>query len=150
MCWEEFPFPIQRIQTDRGDEFFGTPFQRALMDRAIKFRPIRPYSPHLNGKVERSQRTDRVEFYATIEQGDPEMESKLKEWQHFYNWIRPHGAMAASRRWSGTLSCNVKFRDLHLSVMKTRPSVARLSNEITLHLKITGSVAMLSINVYNA
>lgn len=25
---EEFPFPIQRIQTDRGGEFFGTPFQR--------------------------------------------------------------------------------------------------------------------------
>ena len=82
---EEFPFPIQRIQTDRGGEFFGTPFQRALMDRAIKFRPIRPYSPHLNGKVERSQRTDRVEFYATVERSDPEMESKLKEWQHFYN-----------------------------------------------------------------
>lgn len=63
---EEFPFPIQRIQTDCGREFFGTPFQRALMDQAIKFRPTRSYSPHLDGKVERSQRTDRVEFYATV------------------------------------------------------------------------------------
>jgi transposase InsO family protein len=89
---EEFPFPIQRIQTDRGGEFFGTPFQRALMDHAIKFRPIRPYSPHLNGKVERSQRTDRVEFYATVERSDPQIGTKLKEWQHFYNWTRPHGA----------------------------------------------------------
>lgn len=62
------------------------------MDKAIKFRPIRPYSPHLNGKVERSQRTDRVEFYAAVERSDPEMESKLKEWQHFYNWTRPHGS----------------------------------------------------------
>jgi transposase InsO family protein len=89
---EEFPFPIQRIQTDRGGEFFGTPFQRALMDHAINFRPVRPYSPHLNGKVERSQRTDRVEFYATVERSDPQIETNLKEWQHFYNWTRPHAA----------------------------------------------------------
>ena len=33
-----------------------------------------------------------MEFYATVERGDPEMGSKLKEWQHFYNWMRPHGA----------------------------------------------------------
>ena len=48
---EEFPFPIQRTQTDRGGEFFDTHFQRAMVDQAIKFRPIRPYSPHLNEKV---------------------------------------------------------------------------------------------------
>lgn len=60
--YSKSPVPVQRIQTDRGDEFFGMPFQRAMMDHSIKFRPIRPYSPHLNGKVERSQRTDRVEF----------------------------------------------------------------------------------------
>ena len=55
---KEFPFPVQRVQTDRGAEFFGDAFQRALMAERIKFRPIRPYSPHLKGKVERSQRTD--------------------------------------------------------------------------------------------
>lgn len=90
---KEFPFPIQRIQTDRGGEFFGTPFQQAMMNRKIKFRPIRPYSPHLNGKVERSQRTDRVEFYATVQHNDPELKDKLKEWQNFYNQIRPHTSL---------------------------------------------------------
>ena len=35
------------------------------MEYGIKFRPIKPPSPHLNGKVERSQRTDIEEFYAT-------------------------------------------------------------------------------------
>jgi len=35
------------------------------MEYGIKFRPLRPASPHLNGKVERSQRTDLEEFYAT-------------------------------------------------------------------------------------
>jgi transposase InsO family protein len=89
---EECPFPVQRIQTDPGGEFFGTPFQRAVMDHPIKFRLILPYSPHLNGKVERSQRTDRVEFYATVERSDPQLGAKLKEWRHFYNWTRPHGA----------------------------------------------------------
>ena len=60
---EEFPFPIQAIQTDRGREFFAYSFQEKLMEYAIKFRPVRPASPHLNGKVERSQRTDLDEFY---------------------------------------------------------------------------------------
>ena len=60
---EEMPFPIQRIQTDRGREFFAETVQQRLMDWAIKFRPIKPRSPHLNGKVERSQRADREEFW---------------------------------------------------------------------------------------
>lgn len=53
---EEMPFPIQRIQTDRGGEFFAEAVQQRLMDWAIKFRPIPPRSPHLNGKVERTHR----------------------------------------------------------------------------------------------
>ena len=63
---EEMPFAIQRIQTDRGREFFATEFQKRLLEWGIKFRPIKPASPHLNGKVERSQRTDLDEFYSTV------------------------------------------------------------------------------------
>jgi transposase InsO family protein len=51
---EEMPFAIQRIQTDRGLEFFAEAVQQRLFDWGIKFRPIRPRSPHLNGKVSRS------------------------------------------------------------------------------------------------
>ena len=50
-----FPFPVQRIQTDWGTEFFNYDFQYELHDHFIKFRPIKPRTPHLNGKVERSQ-----------------------------------------------------------------------------------------------
>ena len=39
---EEMPFPIQRIQTDRGREFFAEAVQRRLVDWAIKFRRSRP------------------------------------------------------------------------------------------------------------
>ncbi|WP_431295383.1 DDE-type integrase/transposase/recombinase [Pedobacter sp. P26] len=54
---EQMPFPIQRIQTDRGNEFFAYTFQERLMEYGGKFRPIKPRFPHLNGKVERTQRT---------------------------------------------------------------------------------------------
>jgi len=89
---EEMGFPIQRVQTDRGSEFFAYKVQERLMDYGIKFRPIRPASPHLNGKVERSQRTDKLEFYATCDLDDPDLADRLSEWQHYYNWRRPHGA----------------------------------------------------------
>ena len=90
---EEMGFPIQRIQTDRGSEFFAHKVQERLMEYGIKFRPIRPASPHLNGKVERSQKTDKLEFYATADLDDPELDDRLSEWQHYYNWRRPHGAL---------------------------------------------------------
>jgi len=90
---EEMPFPIQRIQTDRGREFFAEAVQQRLMDWAIKFRPIAPRSPHLNGKVERTHRADREEFWDTVDPTDPEIETKLSEWQHHWNWHRPHSAL---------------------------------------------------------
>jgi transposase InsO family protein len=90
---EEMPFPIQRIQTDRGREVFAEAVQHHLMDWAIKFRPIPPRSPHLNGKIERTQRADREEFWDTIDPKDPEIETKLWEWQHHGNWHRPHTAL---------------------------------------------------------
>jgi transposase InsO family protein len=90
---EEMPFPIQRIQTDRGREFFAEAVQQRLMDWAIKFRPIPPRSPHLNGKVERTHRADREEFWDTVDAKDPEIEAKLAEWQHHWNWHRPHTAL---------------------------------------------------------
>ena len=89
---EEMPFPIQRIQTDRGREFFAAKVQERLMELGIKFRPNKPGSPHLNGKVERSQKTDKTEFYATIDITSETVDSLLAEWQHYYNWDRPHSA----------------------------------------------------------
>jgi transposase InsO family protein len=90
---EEMPFPIQRIQTDRGQEFFAVKFQKLLMECGIKFRPIKPGSPHLNGKVERSQRTDLDEFYSTVDIGSSDLEQQLQEWQYYYDWHRPHSSL---------------------------------------------------------
>ncbi len=91
---EQFPFAIQRIQTDRGLEFFAEKVQRKLMSLGIKFRPNKPGSPHLNGKVERSQKTDLEEFYAIADLSDFEkLRDELGAWQFFYNWQRPHGSL---------------------------------------------------------
>jgi len=91
---EEMPFPIQRIQTDRGTEFFAERVQRRLKEEFIRFRPIPPRSPHLNGKVERSQLTDLTEFWSRHLPTDPDLDARIQEWQFDYNWRRSHGSLA--------------------------------------------------------
>jgi transposase InsO family protein len=100
---EEMPFPVQAIQTDRGREFFAYCFQERLMEYGIRFRPIRPASPHLNGKVERSQRTDLEEFYPTVDIKSPDFPQRLQEWQDHYNQYRPHGSLHGRTPWEAWL-----------------------------------------------
>lgn len=94
-----FPFPIQRIQTDRTDrgaEFISDAFQKTLRAKQIKFRPIRARSPHLNGKVERSQQTDRNEFWATVDKPKRDLvlsATALAEWETHYNQSRGHSSL---------------------------------------------------------
>jgi transposase InsO family protein len=92
---DNFPFLIQRIQTDWGTEFFNDLVQEELMDHFIKFRPIKPRSPHLNGKVERSQKTDKAEFYSQLNLKDKTLDLKplLASWEQFYNCQRPHASL---------------------------------------------------------
>ena len=88
------PFPVQRVQTDRGQEFFAYEVQGRLRERRIKFRPTRPRSPHLNGKVERAQRTALEEFWATADLKGPNLAPQLEAWRAFYNQHRPHTALS--------------------------------------------------------
>lgn len=71
-----FPFPIECVQTDNGQEFtkrlssYGgsdkpTIFQIRLKQLGIRHKLIRPFTPRHNGKVERSHRKDNERFYAT-------------------------------------------------------------------------------------
>jgi transposase InsO family protein len=93
---DEMPFAIQRVQTDRGTEFFAETVQRRLMAEAIRFRPVPPRSPHLNGKVERVQRTALEEFWFTVDPKAPDIADQLAEWVHQYNWDRQHEALNGS------------------------------------------------------
>lgn len=65
-----FPFRIQEIRTNNGHEFQAK-FHWHVEDKGIRQAYIKPSSPQLNGKVERSHRSDE---------------------QEFYNLARPHGA----------------------------------------------------------
>jgi transposase InsO family protein len=96
---ERIPFPIQRIQTDRGQEFFAYAVQEYLKEHKIKFRPIKPLSPYLNGKVERSQKTDLDEFYSNIDPNDLELQTKLREWEEYYNKQRAHSSLHGKTPW---------------------------------------------------
>jgi transposase InsO family protein len=93
---EGMPFPVQRAQTDRGQEFFAYEVQDELRERHIKFRPNRPRAPHLNGKVERVQRTALEEFWPTVDPEDPDLTAQLEAWRTFYNHHRPHSALGGS------------------------------------------------------
>ena len=55
-------------------------------------------TPHLNGKVERSHRVDDEEFYQALDRNgvldDIHLfNQKLREWEEYYNYHRPHGAL---------------------------------------------------------
>jgi transposase InsO family protein len=88
----KFPFRIHTIRTDRGHEFQAL-FHWHVEDLGIRHVYIKPRSPQLNGKVERSHRTDREEFYQLLTYTDDvDLNKKLTEWENFYNFHRPHGA----------------------------------------------------------
>ena len=54
---------------------------------------IKPKTPQLNGKVERSPRTDKDELdQLPTYNDDVDLEKKLATWERFYNYDRPHGA----------------------------------------------------------
>ena len=89
---DKFPFRIRTIRTDRGHEFQAL-FHWHVADLGMEHVYIKPRTPQLNGKVERSHRTDKDEFYQLLTyRDDVDLEKKLAEWEHFYNYDRPHGA----------------------------------------------------------
>jgi transposase InsO family protein len=89
---EKFPFRIHTVRTDRGHEWQAQ-FHWHVEDKGMRHVYIKPRSPQLNGKVERSHRTDQEEFYQLLTYTDDvDLNAKLREWEKFYNLSRPHGA----------------------------------------------------------
>jgi transposase InsO family protein len=90
---ERFPFRISTVRTDRGHEFQAR-FHWHVEDKGIQHVYIKPRTPRLNGKVERSHRTDQTEFYQLLTYADDvDLNSKLEAWENFYNYDRPHIAL---------------------------------------------------------
>jgi transposase InsO family protein len=90
---KKFPFRIHTIRTDNGHEF-QSKFHWHVEDLGIRHVYIKPGTPRLNGKVERSHRTDDIEFYQLLSYtGDVDLNKKLARWEKFYNFTRPHSAV---------------------------------------------------------
>ena len=62
---DKFPFRIKTIRTDNGHEF-QTRFHWHIGDLGMQHIYIKPATPRLNGKVERSHLTDQREFYQVL------------------------------------------------------------------------------------
>jgi transposase InsO family protein len=91
------PFRILVVQTDNGAEF-QTKFHAHLEELDIRHVYIRPRTPHLNGKVERSHRVDDQEFYQLLDKDGISdnivlFNDKVREWEDYYNFHRPHSAL---------------------------------------------------------
>jgi transposase InsO family protein len=87
-----FPFRIRQIRTDNGHEFQAQ-FHWYVEDQGMQHVYIKPRSPRLKGKVERSHKTDASEFYQLLNYvDDVDLQKKLAAWEAFYNVARPHGA----------------------------------------------------------
>ncbi len=94
---QTFPFRISTIRMDRGHEFQAR-FHWHVEDQGKRHVYIKPQTPQLNGKVERSHRTNQTEFYQLLTYTeDVDLNAKLKAWENFYNYDRPQLALREKR-----------------------------------------------------
>ena len=107
-----FPYAIECVQTDNGPEFTNrlhasgttklTLFEKTLAELGIRHKPIRPYTPRHNGKVERSHRKDNEEFYAShkffsFSDFKAQLARRQRQYNDFpirpLNWLSPKQAL---------------------------------------------------------
>jgi transposase InsO family protein len=94
-----FPFAMRCIQTDNGPEF-ERGLSRWLEGRGIRHARIRPRQPHLNGKVERVQRTIAEEYWDGVTTAPgPAWERGLQAYLELYNRRRPHRSLDYETPW---------------------------------------------------
>src|SRR6266516_5366124 len=95
--WPSCPSPSSACRRTFNGQEFGASFHWHLLYKGIDHVYIKPRTPRLNGKVERSHRIDAEEFYRLLEGqviDDTELfNDRLQEWEDFYNFNRPHGGL---------------------------------------------------------
>ena len=85
---------IRAVMTDNAPMFRSRKFGRLLKRLGIRHRLTPPYTPRVNGKVERFIRTLLNEWaYAHAYPSSEARNAHLPEWLHFYNWHRPHTSL---------------------------------------------------------
>ncbi|MDV9171993.1 integrase core domain-containing protein [Streptomyces sp. W16] len=93
---QRLPFQVEVIQTDTGAKFQSA-FHFHVLVKGTGHACIKPRTPRLNGKSERSHRIDGEEFYQLLEGiiiDDAEVfNDKLREWKDYCDYRRPHGGL---------------------------------------------------------
>lgn len=104
----KFPFRIREVRNDNGHEFQAK-LHWHVEDQGIRHVYIKSASPQLNGKVERSHRTDQQEFYQRLSyKGDINLKAKpfralqrrerrmmrFKSARQCQRFVSPHGQIA--------------------------------------------------------
>lgn len=85
---------VTRVMTDNGGCYKSHAFREACAALGIRHIRTRPYSPQTNGKAERFIQTALREWaYATAFDTSQQRGAALPEWQHRYNWHRPHASL---------------------------------------------------------
>lgn len=132
----KFPFRICMIRTDNGHEFQAK-FHWHVEDRGIRHVYIKPRSPHLNGKVERSHSTDEQEFYQLISYNDDvDLNEKLAEWERYYNLHRPHGSLG------GKTPFEILHEKLESDIGQSRNTVRRSSGQHTRRCRLSSKPSL--------
>ena len=91
---KKFEFVIACENTDNGSEN-KKEFRDALKKDTVFQFYSNAGTPTDNPRVERSHLTDEIEFYRKggFKKTFGEQAEAVKEWEHFYNWERPHQAL---------------------------------------------------------
>ena len=91
---EKFDFKIACENTDNGNENMKD-FRDELKKDTVFHFFSNTGTPTDNPRVERSHLTDEIEFYQKggFRKTFEEQVEALKNWEHFYNFVRPHQAL---------------------------------------------------------
>lgn len=85
---------VTRVMTDNGSCYKAKEFAKACKVLCLKHIRTKPYTPKTNGKAERFIQTALREWaYARAYPSSDHRKAHLPEWNHMYNWHRPHGSL---------------------------------------------------------
>lgn len=103
------------LLTDNGSAFRSHSFKSTCVALELKQRFTRPYRPQTNGKAERFIQSALREWaYGFVYKDSGERAAMLREWNHHYNWHRPHQGIAGVAPMSRLRSSRNNLLQLHI------------------------------------
>jgi transposase InsO family protein len=85
---------VAEVMTDNGAAYRSFLFRNVVVATGARHYRIRPYSPQINGKVERFNRTLLEEWaYVRVYRSESARTAALDRWLHTYNHHRCHTAL---------------------------------------------------------